>query len=133
MCSCASEANGTSQSGRQTAGHRPWAPQDPGVLKTGQEGQSRLGIQQGHPPVLRTLCQPRPLSGSPPLSGAPAQPQAGPGRVVGVQREQVIGTCSRAFVPGRTSPLVTATPAGTPWVGTGRVSFMCLQVNQFPE
>lgn len=40
--------------GGVAAGHRPLAPQDPGFLKTAQEGQSRLGIQQRQLPVLRT-------------------------------------------------------------------------------
>lgn len=44
-----------------------------------------------------------------------------------------MGTCSRAFGPGHPSPLTTATPAGMLSVDTGRVTFTCLEVKQFPE
>lgn len=53
--------------------------------------------------------------------------------MVVVQREQVMGLRSPLFVPGRTSPLANATPAGMPLVDTGRVNFTSLEAQASPE
>lgn len=115
---------------------RPQAPSTPGLqgsedwsTRVSHRWTSSMGIYLCSEP----LCQPWPPSETPPQSGAPPQHLGGPGRVSGIQRERVMGTHFFALGPGHTSPPATAMPVRMLSVDTGRVTFTCLEVKQFPK